>query len=103
MLVAKVPVAASAASTAICSKVEDTSGSGAVSIVAVWSAMGASGLDEMTHIIYQRKLESGNRPAAAYLEGSRRHIRHCERQRSNPFRSGGGTKDGLLRRKSSSQ
>jgi hypothetical protein len=29
--------------------------------------------------------------------------RHCERQRSNPFHSGAGRQDGLLRRKGSSQ
>ena len=45
ILVASVPVAASAARTAICSTVEATSGSGAVSILAtVWSAMEAPGL-----------------------------------------------------------
>ena len=52
ILVASVPVAASAASTAICRKVEETSGRGAVSIVeTVWSAMEAPGQYEMMHII----------------------------------------------------
>ena len=42
ILVASVPVAASAASTAICRKVEETSGRGAAAIVEmVWSAMEA--------------------------------------------------------------
>src|SRR5258705_12914113 len=52
ILVASVPVAASAASTAICAKVEETSGSGAVSIVTVWSAMEAPGAiwHDMYHI-----------------------------------------------------
>src|SRR5258705_2466226 len=44
ILVARVPVAASTASTAICRKVEETCGSGAVSIVATaWSVMAAPG------------------------------------------------------------
>jgi hypothetical protein len=51
ILVASVPVAASAASTAICAKVEETSGSGAVSIVMVWSAMEAPGHLDMIGII----------------------------------------------------
>src|SRR6266850_2431286 len=59
ILVASVPVAANAARTAICRKVEETSGrveetsgSGAVSIVAtVWSVMEAPAYDEMIHII----------------------------------------------------
>ena len=42
MLMASVPVAASMASTAICGMVEAVCGSGgAVSMAAVWSAMGA--------------------------------------------------------------
>ncbi len=41
MLVASVPVAAKAASTAICRTMELVSGSGVVSIVTVWSAMKA--------------------------------------------------------------
>ena len=40
MLVASVPVADSAARTAICRKVEETSGRGVASIATVWSAMG---------------------------------------------------------------
>ena len=51
ILVASVPVAASAASTAICEKVEETSGSGAVSIVKVWSAMEGPGEYDMISII----------------------------------------------------
>ena len=43
MLVASVPVAASAASTAICSTVEEASGRGRLaSIATVWSAMEGS-------------------------------------------------------------
>src|SRR3954462_4314087 len=52
ILVASVPVAASAARTAICRKVEETSGSGAVSIVAtVWSVMEAPREYYMMYII----------------------------------------------------
>src|SRR3954464_10594413 len=52
ILVASVPVAARDASTAICRKVEDTSGSGVVSIARVWSAMEAPGLilNDVYHI-----------------------------------------------------
>src|ERR1700704_6941273 len=51
ILVASVPVAASAASTAISAKVEETSGHGAASIVAtVWSAMEAPAHFDMMHI-----------------------------------------------------
>src|SRR5258708_10232485 len=65
ILVARVPVAASAARTAICRKVEETSGSGAASIVAtVWSVMEAPGEYCMMYIIqyvpgklHQRALE----------------------------------------------
>ena len=39
ILVASVPVAASAASTAICNTVEEASGRGLASIAAVWSVM----------------------------------------------------------------
>ena len=39
ILVASVPVAASAASTAICTTVEEASGRGLASIAMVWSAM----------------------------------------------------------------
>ena len=44
ILVARVPVADSAARTAICRKVEETSGRGAASIATVWSAMGIPAL-----------------------------------------------------------
>jgi hypothetical protein len=52
ILVASVPVADSAASTAIWAKVEATSGRGGAAIVAtVWSVMEAPGQYDMTHII----------------------------------------------------
>jgi len=51
ILVASVPVAERAARTAICAKVEESSGSGAVSMVAVWSAIKAPGHLDMIDII----------------------------------------------------
>jgi len=52
MLVASVPVAASAASTAICAELEAASGRGAADIVEmVWSAMGTPSQYGMTDII----------------------------------------------------
>ena len=52
MLVASVPVAASAASTAICSAVEEVDCGGAASIATVWSAMGTPALvwDDPYHV-----------------------------------------------------
>src|ERR1700704_5419870 len=51
ILVASVPVAASAARTAICRKVEETSGRGAAATVeTVWSVMGAPGEYDIIHI-----------------------------------------------------
>jgi hypothetical protein len=52
MLVASVPVAASAARTAICANVEETSARGVAAIIAtLWSAMEAPGEYDMISII----------------------------------------------------
>src|SRR6476646_2034346 len=60
MLVASVPVAASAASTAICSTVERASVRGLASIARVWSAMVLlPSLDDMYHINRGRKAPHG--------------------------------------------
>src|ERR1700731_769234 len=51
MLVASVPVAANAASTAICTKVEEASRGAAASVETVWSVMKVPGwLHDMYHI-----------------------------------------------------
>src|SRR5260221_14321401 len=71
MLVASVPVAASAASTAICSTVEEASGRGAASIATVCSAMGAPGF--MLNDVYHTKRdgEAGRHTGGAFR---RKHV-----------------------------
>ena len=63
MLVASVPVAASPASTAICSTVEEASGRRLASIAAVWSVMAFAELGET----YKVQMLNGYKPQAAEL------------------------------------
>src|SRR5712671_870346 len=93
ILVASVPVAASAARTAICRKVEETSGCGAAATVeTVWSVMGAPGeyLQDRYHIkrggkhtfgsceIFVASWPGLSRPSTSGLsfQKGRRHARH---------------------------
>src|SRR3981189_3772269 len=73
ILVASVPVAASAASTAISAKVEETSGRGAAAIVAtVWSAMGLPVIShDRYHIKRDRELQITHLNPSLRANGSR--------------------------------
>ena len=80
ILVASVPVAASAASTAICTTVEEASGRGLASIAMVWSAMERVPVLILNYV-YHIKRDGERRNAHVWPGFGRSYFlgRHCER------------------------